>query len=425
MTAGRKVGRAVAIVLAVLGVLLLGCDAIAVAAEPPITIEQPVGGSSTNNQTLSVSGTTEDAVDPVTLNIHAGASAEGHLVQTLTMLLAPLGGSWELTPRPALEPGQYTAVAEQTNAVPETFLSLPVTFSVDATPSVSINTVPTPTKDAEPTLSGGAEVEYGDEPSVTVTIHEGASLSGRVAASKSVLVSGGAWSYPAPHLADGIYTAQAEQSDDAGNVGTSAEVTFTVDANAPVVTLTAPSDGAVVKGSEPTLSGGGGAASWDEPSVTVTIHEGASLSGRVAASKSVSVSGGTWSYPAPHLADGIYTAQASQEDEAGNRGTSAAVTFTVDANAPVVTLTAPSDGAVLKGSEPTLSGGGGAASWDEPSVTVTIHEGASLSGRVAASKSVLVSGGHGRIRRRILPTVSTRRRLNSLTMRATSARVLK
>ncbi len=54
---------------------------------------------------------------------------------------------------------------------------------------------------------------------------------------------------------------------------------------------------------------------------------------------------GTWSYSASELSNGIYTAQASQGDQAGHTGTSAAMTFTVDATAPEVTLTSPADDA--------------------------------------------------------------------------------
>ncbi len=111
------------------------------------------------------------------------------------------------------------------------------------------------------------------------------------------------------------------------------------------------------------MSGGAGTAAWDDASVSVVIHQGDSLSGKVEASGSVPVSGGKWSY-APHLSDGVYTAQASQGDEAGHTGTSAAVTFTVDANPPAVTLTSPVGGALLTSSSQTLSGGAATASWD-------------------------------------------------------------
>ena len=64
---------------------------------------------------------------------------------------------------------------------------------------------------------------------------------------RTTSASAGSWSVNAsPALADGIYTARAEQTDGAGNLGLSAPTTFTVtsaDITPPAVTLTTPADG--------------------------------------------------------------------------------------------------------------------------------------------------------------------------------------
>ncbi len=172
--------------------------------------------------------------------------------------------------------------------------------------------------------------------------------------SESVSTSGGKWSYKSAHLADGTYTAQAEQSDDVGNVGKSGAVTFTVDTTPPAVTINALVS--PTNNPEPTLTGGAGVATGDNASVTVTIYDGAAVGGTVAATGSASVSGSEWSYKAPHLSDGTYTAQATQSDEAGNVGKSTAVTFTVDTTPPAVSLTKPENGVHLDGSRPTFTG---------------------------------------------------------------------
>ncbi len=129
---------------------------------------------------------------------------------------------------------------------------------------MSINALVSPTNDPTPTLSGGAGVEAGDEPTVTVTVYEGASVGGTVAASESVTASGAAWSYTTPHLSDGTYTAQASQSDEAGNVGLSAPVTFTVDTTPPVVSMKALAS--PTKSATPTLTGAAGVAAGDDAS---------------------------------------------------------------------------------------------------------------------------------------------------------------
>src|SRR5439155_618609 len=158
------------------------------------------------------------------------------------------------------------------------------------------------------------------------TIYKGSAVGGEVAASGSASLSGAAWTYTSPHLADGTYTAQAIQTDAAGNVGKSAPRTFTENGSAPGRArepIAAPySDATTTRGGEPRTS------SSDERAATVTIYKGSAVGGEVAASGSASLSGAAWTYTSPHLADGTYTAQAIQTDAAGNVGKSAPRTFT-------------------------------------------------------------------------------------------------
>src|SRR5947209_18839853 len=86
--------------------------AVAAAASPEVVIEQPVSGSSTNNQMLPFSGTSNDTLDGITLTIHDEGST-GPKAQTLNVI-APLFGTWETAPASPLADGKSTAVAEQT-----------------------------------------------------------------------------------------------------------------------------------------------------------------------------------------------------------------------------------------------------------------------------------------------------------------------
>jgi len=387
---------AVLAVLAVLAMLVVGPEGVAMAAAPNIAINHPVSGILTNSRTPLFSGTTNDTLDPVTLEIYEGASATGSPVQTLGMLapveIGPLEGSWEVTPVTALPQGQYTAVAEQTDTAsepPELGTSAPVTFTVDTTPpAVSIDAVPSPTKDAEPTLTGSAGVEAGDDATVAVEIYQGDTGGGTVVQSTTdATVIGGEWSYTVPHLADGTYTAQAEQSDEAGNTGKSEPlVTFTVDTTPPVVSMTAPANLATLTGSRPTFSGLAGQASGDDPSITLKIYEGISVSGSPVQTLAVTPVGGDWTTGStgPALPDGIYTAQAEQSDNAGNTGTSNAVTFTIVTSSPVVTLDTSGfvqrESGLVTGATPSFSGSAGTAPEDGKSVTVKIYSGESVAG---------------------------------------------
>lgn len=101
----------------------------------------------------------------------------------------------------------------------------------------------------------------------------------------------------------------------------------------PPVTLTAPTAGATT-GPTPTLSGGAGSATGDGTIITVKIYSGSSATGTAVQTLTPSRSSATWTTIASALTSGTYTAQATQTDSAPSTGTSAPVTFTVDATKP-------------------------------------------------------------------------------------------
>jgi hypothetical protein len=376
---------AVAAVIATLLTLAAAPAGVALAAAPELKIEQPVTGSFTKAQTPSFAGTTNDILDPVTLVVYAGSDTKGTQVGTSPMPFPLLGEAWEGTFESPLQPGTYTAVAEQLE-IPEPGVSEPVTFTVDTTaPVVEMSQVASPSNNQTPTLTGGAGVLPGDSGTVTVTVYNGSSK----AASGAVSANGSEWSYTTPELADGTYTAHATQADAAGNVGESTPVTFVVDTKAPAVSIA--SVAAFTKDSKPTLTGGAGVLPGDGGMVTVTVYNGSSAGGSIASSGAVAVIGSAWSYTSSGLPDGIYTAQATQEDTAGNLGTSGAVTFTVDTKEPVVSISPVA--AFTKSSTPTLTGGAGTLPGDSGTVAVTVHNGSSVGGSVASSGVVGVSGG--------------------------------
>src|SRR5439155_7228763 len=103
-----------------------------------------------------------------------------------------------------------------------------------------------------------------------VKVYPGSSPTGTPAQTLTSAVTAGAWSaVPSPALPEGTYTAQATQSDAAGNLGVSAPHTFTVDTSAPSVSVTAPAPGATTKDTTPTFRGTAGTAGGDSASVTV------------------------------------------------------------------------------------------------------------------------------------------------------------
>jgi hypothetical protein len=102
----------------------------------------------------------------------------------------------------------------------------------------------------------------------------------------------------------------------------------------PAVTLTTPAAGATTNGL-PTLSGAAGNSTGDSSTVNVKIYSGSTATGTAVQTKAVTRSTTTWSWTlTTALASGTYTAQATQTDSGGLTGTTAAVTFTVDATKP-------------------------------------------------------------------------------------------
>jgi endonuclease/exonuclease/phosphatase family metal-dependent hydrolase len=186
-------------------------------------------------------------------------------------------------------------------------------------------------KSSAPRFTGTAGTASGSS-AVTVKIYGGAGAAGTpVQTIGDVPVgSDGSWSAQAiAALADGVYSARAEQADARGQVGSSEANTFTVDTAAPRVTLTAPANGSSTKSSTPTFGGAAGTSSGDATSVTVKIYSGASATGTQIQTLSASVSNGSWSIVSPVLAADTYTARAEQADAAGNTGLSSANTFTI------------------------------------------------------------------------------------------------
>jgi hypothetical protein len=108
----------------------------------------------------------------------------------------------------------------------------------------------------------------------------------------------------------------------------------------PAVTLTTPAAGATTT-ARPTLSGAAGNSTGDSNTVNVKIYSGSTATGTPVQTKAVTRSTTTWTWTlTTALAAGTYTAQATQSDSGGLTGTTAAVTFTVDATKPTATSVA-------------------------------------------------------------------------------------
>jgi hypothetical protein len=278
-------------------------------ATPSINISSPQGGSFTSDSTPSVSFTVTDA--------------------TATTLRCRVdGGAWSACSSPqttgVLADGSHTVEVEATDQASNVGIA-GVTFTVDATaPSVSI-TSPT----------GGATTG-DDTPDIVFTATDVTALT------LECRVDGGAYAscsspFTAPTLADGPHTADVRATDAAGNATTDS-VNFTVDSGLPTVDITSPTDGAALTNSSPDIV----FTATDGGPITVECRE----------------DGGSWTvcsspYTTTSLSQGPHTVDVRATDLSFNVVTDS-VSFTVDSNPPVVSITSPNDFDTLSDATPEI-----------------------------------------------------------------------
>ncbi len=313
-----------------------------IAPEPTIT--GPKAGDKLKSSLVEFRGNagnaTGDAAE-VTVEVFKGESTTvENLEQSFTVSRS--GSSWSSgSSGPRLSNGIYTVRVKQLDSVENTGVSGAVTFEVDSpAPSVTLNALPRFTADSTPSFSGSADSTAEAKPEVTLRVWRGTSASGSLAQAASGPAGAGVWSLGlAEPLADGTYTAQAEQPPAAKNpAGVSEATTFTVDTQAPQPTLSAPGESTGLE----TVSGSAGTATGDRRQVTAELFSGGSAEG--AAIEMITVldsADGTWSATFGGLGGGLYTVVARQSDEAGNTGSSAAQSFTVNAPPPPAGPSAP------------------------------------------------------------------------------------
>jgi hypothetical protein len=314
-----------------------------------------------------------------------------------------VGGDWSYTPGSKLAEGIYTVQATQSNESHELGSST-ATFALDTTaPAVTI-TMPANNSVlnmSRPTFSGHAGRASGDTQLVTLKIYTGGSATGTPTQELKLTPNGAyEWSTGStgPALADGVYTARVEQSDNAGNTG-KGTVTFAIKTNSPKVTLDHSTfvtrAGDLLTGPIPSFSGTGGSEPEDSTTVKVNVYSGTSTSGSPVRIDKAALSGSAWtSGQVEALPDGTYTVQAEQQDLSpfGQTGVSESITFTVDADAPQVTLTFPANGSVSSSTTQTVSGAAGTQEGDLPGIAIELYAGSSVTPSRLEAIAVQASG---------------------------------
>jgi chitinase len=103
----------------------------------------------------------------------------------------------------------------------------------------------------------------------------------------------------------------------------------------PTITLTTPADGSATNDTTPAFVGTADTATGDSSTVTIKVYSGTSTAGTLVQTKAGTRSGSSFNFSlTTALAQGTYTAVATQTDTSSNTGTSNPVTFKVDTTAP-------------------------------------------------------------------------------------------
>ena len=292
---------------------------------PPVpTITAPANGSTSGDDTPTVSGTADPGV---TITV-TGPNGE-----TCTTTSDFTTGAWSCDISPAL--------AEGSN-----LLSATATFGANTSAAANVTITVDTSAPAAPVVTSPADGSLGNDntPTVTGTAEPGATVvvTGPLGETCTVVADiNGDWSCDiAPALADGSNQLGVTATDAAGNVSGTTSITTTIDTAAPAApTINTPTNGAPVSG-----TGEAGAT------VVVTTPSGATCTTVVAAN-------GTWSCtlsPSPVDGEDI---TADQTDPAGNTSPPVTVSGGVDTSAPAApVVTAPVDGSIGNDNTPTVIG---------------------------------------------------------------------
>jgi len=293
---------------------------------PVVDAVIPAIGSTTNDNTPVLSGTTEP-------NITVIVMMDGVPVDTV---IANGSGNWStVQPTPLADgPHTLTAIAVD-NAGNSASDSNP--FIVDTVPPAIFVDTPldgSTTSDNTPLYTGRTE------PLLTVIIEVDGTPIDTVIADEN-----GNWSTTQPiALINGPHSVTGRVTDPAGNTASDTNL-FTINTSAPSVDVVTPTDGSTITDNTPAITG------TTNPNLTVIVSIDGVVLDTVIANGS-----GNWSTTVvATLSDGLHTASAVAIDTLGQTATDANV-FTIITTLPMVEITNPADGSITNDTTPLYVG---------------------------------------------------------------------
>lgn len=318
---------------------------------PVVTLTTPANGLLTNDSTPSLAGTCTTSQGNVAVAITGPTT-------TSVSGIACSGGNWSST-SPVLAAGTYTATATQTDAAGNIGTSNTNGFTLDLTNPTLASTI------APAGVTTGGYLAQGKQYYVYANATDSAgiaSATSNVAVTSNVLTTGvtatplttagGPWTIGATSyiyrstaltanssITSGSKNYTVSATDNAGNTATTT-FTVTIDNTAPAPTVTSV-NGSVrtfpyaTNANVTSVGGACGSAAGDVATVSVTITGVENESG------TATCTSGAWTYTlaTAWTVEGSSSVVASQNDLAGNSGTSASKTISIDKTTPVVSAT--------------------------------------------------------------------------------------
>ncbi|QHJ13932.1 hypothetical protein FX988_04213 [Paraglaciecola mesophila] len=300
---------------------------------PNLTLTAP---AITNDDTPTLSGTTDASLDGSTVNIIVTDSQGA--TQNLSAIVQP-DGSFSLEVPGALAEGNYSVTATIDDGVGNVASATESGIIDTIAPSLSL-VLPVEADDTTPLISGSTNIAPGASVTITVTDNQGDTQN-----LTATVQENGSYSIEVPiELAQGAYTVVATVTDAAGN-STTENDSGNIDTQAPTLTVDAPDNS---NDATPTITGTTNEPENATVSILVTDANGVeqTLSATVQAN-------GSYSVDVPNdLAEGNYSVSATITDAAGNPA-NASDTGSVDTQAPTLTVDAPDNS---NDATPTITG---------------------------------------------------------------------
>lgn len=273
---------------------------------PVVTLDP--GGSTTNDPTPTISGTSDVAVDTV-VDVTVDSQNLRALVQA--------GGVWSVRAT-VLSDGAHTVTASVSDPAGNEGTATKILTVDTLAPTLAIaGGASALTNDATPKIHGTSDVPPGTV--VTVDLAD-ETLSGPAA-------SDGSWSVTSGRLADGPHRVVVAASDQAGNRSVSTQ-NLTVDTAPPAISISG-GRSATTADMRPTISGTSDAA----PGTMVTV----SIAGQVMTT--LLQANGSWNATPTFVGKGTWRVVASAPDPSGNVGRAAqALTISTSTTPPDTTV---------------------------------------------------------------------------------------